>query len=71
MADMSAYSRLDPAQIMGEAKATALFGAREFCRWCERVHRSGWFFADCLDLQGDAAAVRALETVIKQADKLP
>lgn len=45
------YERPDPARLFGEAKATGLFGPREFCRWCERVHRPGWSFADCLDLQ--------------------
>lgn len=51
---MSEYERPDPGQLFGENRATELFGAREHCRFCERIHRPGWFFADCLNLQGGA-----------------
>lgn len=51
---MSEYERPDPARLFGEAEAERIFGPREHCRFCERIHRPGYYFADCLTLQGDA-----------------
>ena len=51
---MAEYKRPDPDSLMGEREASKRYGEREFCKFCERIHRPGWFFADCLNLQWDA-----------------
>lgn len=48
---MSEYERPDPEVLFGPERAEDLFGQRQHCRWCERIHRPGWVFADCLTMQ--------------------
>ena len=52
--DRLGYERPDPGDLFGDVRATELFGARAFCRFCERVHRPAWLFADCANLQSQA-----------------
>ena len=48
------YEQPAPEILFGEDKAGQLFGQNEHCLFCERIHRPGWYFADCLNLQFDA-----------------